>query len=124
MKLKLLFICSVFMFNDVSAQISQGGLPRSFELDLRDNVEIKFTDKINEEELIIEDKASDKDTPFRFGYDIPTKINLLNSGTWEILNNGDKIWRIKIISENAFSINLIFDQYNLRVSNSSCKKWY
>ena len=115
MKLKLLFICSIFIFNNVIAQISQGGFPRSFELDLRDNIEIKFTDKINVEELIIEDEESDKDTPFRFGYDIPTKINLLNSGTWEILNNGDKIWRIKIVSENAFSINLISALFSLPI---------
>ena len=107
------FIYTIFILNSIGAQISQGGLPRSFELNLRDNVEIKYADKINVEELIIEDEESDKDTPFRFGYDIPTKINLLNSGTWEILNNGDKIWRIKIVSENAFSINLIFDYYYL-----------
>jgi len=114
MKVKIYYIMfSIYILNILNAQISQGGIPKSFQLDLRSNIDLVIADRINVNELMIEDELSSKDTPFRFGYDIPTKINLTNSGTWDILNNGDKIWRVKLVSSDAFSINLIFDKYNL-----------
>ena len=109
---KILFIILILM-NFIISQVSQGGNPKSFELNLRNNVEEKVMDYIDVEALINEDNQADKEIPFRFGYDIPVSINLENSGTWDLLDDGSRLWRIKIKSEDAFSINLIFDEYNL-----------
>ena len=109
---KILFIILILM-NFIISQVSQGGNPKSFELNLRSNVEEKVMDYIDVEALINEDNQADKEIPFRFGYDIPVSINLENSGTWDLLDDGSRLWRIKIKSEDAFSINLIFDEYNL-----------
>ena len=38
-------------------------------------------------------------------------LGLLNSGTWEELPNGDRIWKLKISSPEAYSINLIYDDF-------------
>ena len=35
-----------------------------------------------------------------------------NSGTWKIFPDGTKIWFVKIKSKNAYSIGLIFSEYN------------
>ena len=38
-------------------------------------------------------------------------LGLLNSGTWEELPNGDRIWKLKISSPEAYSINLIYGDF-------------
>ena len=109
---KILFII-LFLINVIIGQVSQGGNPKSFELNLRSNINETVMDYIDVEALINEDKQADKEIPFRFGYDIPVNINIENSGTWDLLDDGSRIWRIKIKSEDAFSINLIFNEYHL-----------
>lgn len=51
--------------------------------------------------------------PFRFakGFDVSFSIN--NSGKWEILDNGDRIWRLGIKSPGAYSINILFSEFDI-----------
>ena len=51
--------------------------------------------------------------PYRFGYEHITNFSIQNSGIWDILPNGDRIWRIKLKSEGALSINIIFNDFYL-----------
>lgn len=48
--------------------------------------------------------------PPRFGKDIDVNYTLSNSGKWEDVEGG-KLWKLEIFSENALSINLIFDDF-------------
>tara|TARA_R110002050_G_scaffold290320_1_gene443927 strand:+ start:573 stop:2696 length:2124 start_codon:yes stop_codon:yes gene_type:complete len=52
-------------------------------------------------------------TACRQGLATPHKVdfNLLNSGVWTSLPNGDKIWQLSIICPDALSINLLYDQF-------------
>lgn len=60
-----------------------------------------------------EDKINDKlAMPWRFGYQHQVDFGLEN-GQWSDLQNGDKIWRLKITSKGALSLNLIFDEFYL-----------
>lgn len=54
-----------------------------------------------------------KDIPPRFGKDFDVNFGIDNAGTFEILANGTKVWRLKIKSPGAMSINLIFDKFYL-----------
>ena len=72
---KILFII-LFLINVIISQVSQGGNPKSFELNLRSNINEIVMDYIDVEALINEDKQADKEIPFRFGYDIPVNINM------------------------------------------------
>ena len=63
--------------------------------------------KLREED----EKEKSLGVPPRFGYPIPVKLGLNNSGTWVTLANGDKIWRLGIQSEGALSINLLYDKF-------------
>lgn len=105
---------SVILISNISyCQISKGGKPYSFtEIDLKDSVSTVKMPKVNVDSLLVVD-AMDKDTekPFRFGYAIDVDMDLKDSGTWDILEDGSKIWRLKIYSEEAYSINLIFDKF-------------
>lgn len=48
--------------------------------------------------------------PYQFGYSFDTKIGM-DAGQWTTLQNGDKIWRLRIISPDARSLNLVWDKF-------------
>ena len=51
--------------------------------------------------------------PFRFGYAFDVDLGLGNAGTWDTLLNGDRIWRLRLSSPHAYSINLIFSEFSM-----------
>ena len=62
-----------------------------------------------------EDAINDisKDRPWRFGYKYDVNYTHQNSGSWTILPNGNKVWQLAIECNNALTINLLFENYNL-----------
>jgi len=59
-----------------------------------------------------EDKEDDANgMPPRFGYRQKVDYNLENSGEWDTLSNGDRIWRLSISCPEALSINLLYDKF-------------
>ena len=54
----------------------------------------------------------DKSIPFRFGSPFEVNYNLNNSGEWIETDLG-RIWRLSITSEDAYSINLIYNRFVL-----------
>lgn len=111
----ILCIVSIFYLNSYS-QISHGGQPYSFNNEgLKSNIDFKIMPEIDLEKLHSEDamEDNDPDIPWRFGKDIVVDFNLNNSGTWEKLPNGDRIWRLEIISYDAYSLNLIYNKFHL-----------
>lgn len=48
-----------------------------------------------------------------YGINIPTQIDINNSGTWNTLPNGDRVWRIRIKSANAKALQIICDRFVL-----------
>ena len=49
--------------------------------------------------------------PFRFGAPVATDLGLTNSGTWDQLPNGDRVWRLQLRSPGALNLTLILDQF-------------
>jgi len=49
--------------------------------------------------------------PYRFGFNHATDLSLENSGVWQTLSNGDRVWRLAIQCPGAFSINFEFHDY-------------
>jgi len=49
--------------------------------------------------------------PFRFGSENAVDLEFSNSGLWETLANGDRVWRMRISSPNAISLNFQFDGF-------------
>ncbi len=99
-----------------SSQISIPATPPGLELDyLKNDVPMENMRSVDTQKLLEEDKIFDtiKDIPWRFGDNIMVDIHPGNSGIWEILDNGDKLWRVAVYSEGAYSLNLTFNQYHL-----------
>jgi lysyl endopeptidase len=98
------------------AQISQGGTPYSFtETNLRGDIQTLTMPSFDLQQLLVEDSLDHiaGGIPYRFGKAHEVLFNLSNSGTWETLENGDRIWRLRITSPDAYSINLLYDHFHM-----------
>lgn len=93
------------------AQISAGGTPPSFALSLGTVVPSVQMTPVDVQVLLTEDAQASKDEPYRFGANLDVSYNLSNSGAWISLPDGARLWRLRISSPGAFSINLLFDQF-------------
>jgi hypothetical protein len=67
------------------------------------------------EQIKIEDEFVDnvKTIPWRFGYKMSSTINFNTSGEWHTLQDGSKLWQVKIVCKDAQSINIQFENYHL-----------
>ncbi len=108
----MLTFCTMFS-NNASAQISVGGLPMSSMTELNDVFSIVTMPGIDTQRLIEEDRENEQipGTPFRYGYNFDVNYNLSNSGTWETLSDGSRVWRLAVRSSDAVSINLAFKDF-------------
>ena len=117
MKKRYLLLSTLFVFlvSPIFSQVQDHGGPVSFKLknQLKENFDIRLMPSFDLNRQLAEDdyNHSNKLGPFRFGYEHIVDFNLLNSGLWDVLDNGDKIWRLKIISAGALSLNLIFNEF-------------
>jgi hypothetical protein len=112
----ILYIVSVLSIRSFG-QISYGGTPYSLNKPdlITDSIPVYIMAEVNAAQLMKEDsiEASVKTVPWRFGKDIDVDYNLNNSGLWQKLNNGDRIWRLTIKSKGAFSLNFIFSKFRM-----------
>lgn len=115
LKLSVLFICLMFTASTF-AQLSEGGTPYSFNKSVKPIDQVAQVDMpyVDVQALLAQDQIEQaKGLPFRFGTAIDVKCNINNSGSWETLPNGDKIWRLRVFSNGAYSLNFIFNDFFL-----------
>jgi hypothetical protein len=92
------------------AQISAGGTPPSFSLRLSGSPPTIQMPRVDVPALMAEDEQTGND-PYRFAAAMDVALNLKNSGRWEMLPGGDRLWRLRISSPGAFSIGLLYDDW-------------
>ena len=96
----------------VCSQGTNEGQPLSWSYASSDllDVEAKTLPSFDLKTIEDEDKINDNsfDRPWRFGYMHSVDYGF-EDGQWDILENGDRIWRILINSPEALSLNFIFD---------------
>ena len=123
---KLLFALSVmlslmFFGNSLSAQISYGGKPWTFNTEKGgkasfinveyDEITLKAPDV---EPLLAEDLVNaSKDNPPRVGTSIDVDISMENAGTWTELPMGAKLWTLKITAPGAKALSIEFDDFHM-----------
>jgi lysyl endopeptidase len=104
----LFFLSSTSFFG----QIKNLGKPKSWMLksDETEVTTIKMP-SFNVETYRSLDSINDaqKNGPWRFGHKFNVSYDLNNSGVWTSLPNGDRIWRFKVKSKDALSLNFIFE---------------
>jgi hypothetical protein len=95
-----------------------GGLPRSALPGVQtiNTIERQEMPWVDVEALRAEDAERDRLTapaPVRFAKDIPVVYTPNNSGTWETLGDGSRLWRLRIFSPGALSLNLGLESFDL-----------
>ena len=118
MRLILLILASIILFGELSfGQISQGGKPLEFPELKSGNVQLVEMPLLNNETLLeqvlIEQDSEPVVKPFRFAHQFEVHLTTQNSGNWVSAGDGWQVWRLKILSKGAKSINLIFNDFNL-----------
>jgi lysyl endopeptidase len=97
------------------AQLSQGGKPTSLKKysQLSTDVPFERMPEVDLETLLAEDEINypNKVGPYRFGEKHFVSMSMENSGTWETLNNGDRVWRLGVVSSDAYTLNFIFNNF-------------
>ena len=97
------------------AQVSRGGTPYGIALGLsRSSVPTITMPTVNIDSLIAVGNAEDPTLPNRIGYSHSVNLSTVNSGFWEDLNDGGRLWRLQITSQDAISISLLYNQYWLQ----------
>jgi hypothetical protein len=96
------------------AQVSAGGTPPSFRHALAAVVPTVSLPAPDVGRFLAEDEAADKTTtPWRFGAPIPVELDLQNAGVWAALPDGGRVWRLRLASPGAYSLNIQYDRFHL-----------
>ena len=111
----------IFLFSltgfSAKAQISSGGLPLSFSSDKLQNegIPVERMPDFDLEKIRAEDEVREqhKDIPFRFAYLHEVNFSLNTHGKWTSLEDGTDVWRIRILSSGAHSLNFTYRDFSL-----------
>lgn len=110
--------CCLCMSANIWAQISTNEKPVSFGIETKGAKESELTIQtvimplLDMNKILAEDKEDEEyDIPPRFGYQHKVDYTIKNSGTWQELPNGDKLWRLNVVCPNALSVNFCYDQF-------------
>jgi hypothetical protein len=115
-----IFLISGYLFclgasSFLHAQRQQGGVPVCFDADGISDVyqEIRVYPP-ETATLDAEDHQADREgLPPRFALHLPVDLDAQNSGTWSFLEDGSRIWRLKLKAENALAVALHFTDFYL-----------
>ena len=111
--MKLSFLLTFLTINSLFSQVSQGGSPRSFNLNLSDEPNVIELPIVNHTELLNRDAQSNrKDEPYVFGESQSVEIDIMKDGICYNIDEGT-ICTLGIKSKNAYSLNLIYDTFHI-----------
>tara|TARA_B110000003_G_scaffold274490_1_gene314584 strand:- start:3418 stop:5736 length:2319 start_codon:yes stop_codon:yes gene_type:complete len=112
-----IFLISVSVF----AQIPDELKPPSWKTTNKSSFNIKpyILPAIDLVKLKSEDEINDKNKskPWRFGKDQFVNHDISDVGEWSTLPNGDRIWRMSYKSEGAYSLNFMFESFNIPIGS-------
>jgi lysyl endopeptidase (lys-C) len=116
---KIFSVIMILLSLNVNAQIVTNELPLG--ITNKNDFKVIPTEIIKTPDMELirnEDRKNDsKDSPIRYAYAISVNYNISNSGNWTILQDGSKIWRLKVKLVNALSSNAFFDKFWLPIGS-------
>ncbi len=98
----------------LSAQISQGGIPYSFTNSIQFQNKTSATITLQNPDLNVlaaEDAVNDPRQKYRVGVNLPVNLNVNNSGKWQNLPNGGRLWRLVVHSDDAMALGLYYNNF-------------
>jgi len=108
-KITLLLLLTLWLGN---AQVTNEGKPHSWKLSNLPKVTAAVMPAYNMQALQEEDKNNkDLKKPWRFAHEFAVNYTLQNSGNWQTLANGDRIWRMRFKSAGAITMHFWFKDF-------------
>jgi hypothetical protein len=83
-------------------------------LPVPDKVRIENEDKINDQEP----------GPLRYAYPVQVNFTVENSGSWQTLNDGGKLWTLNVKLPGALSTNAMYDKFRLPKNLTGVTPYY
>ncbi|MEI6123266.1 MAG: T9SS type A sorting domain-containing protein [Bacteroidota bacterium] len=114
MKKYLILLSVIFLISlNSHAQQNVGGTPYSIKNNtLSANYNATILPKPDMNQIQQEDTQDGKNGVLRkMGRSLFVNINLTNSGTWEELKSGDRIWRLKITCPDALALGIYYNHF-------------
>jgi hypothetical protein len=110
---KISFLIWIFLLPVLaSAQLQIPGKPAAWHYGLKNTLKvIRVTKPAPKKQLIL--RKTNAPQPLYAGYTIPLNTNVLQSGTWQQLPNGNFVWRLEIHFDGASALNLYFGDIHL-----------
>lgn len=116
MKKFALVLLALALAGALTAQINIGGKPISFHERLPVPKTAIAMPALDMAAIAKEDEEDEYwARPPRFGYPLKAGYTLENSGTWETLPDGSRLWRLTIHCPGAKSVNLLYDAFWLPI---------
>ena len=109
----IMFIGSTILFSADGGSLPRSALPGVRSIDTIDHREMP---RVDVEALLAEDaerESSGVPAPARFAKSLSVALTLDNSGTWETLDDGSRLWRVRISSPGALSLNVGLEKFDL-----------
>lgn len=113
-RLTLLFLLAAF--TSANAQITEGGVPPSFQTEFKAFLTGKMPAVVALPVLDVANALSEdshKPGQNRFAAPVAVDVSLENSGAWHTLPNGDRVWLCALKSGGALGLTFLFDQFKL-----------
>ncbi|MEJ5266027.1 MAG: trypsin-like peptidase domain-containing protein [Bacteroidales bacterium] len=118
--IKFLLILLIYNieFNSLFSQINKGGTPKSFTLKIKSNNSIKIIEMPcvdNKKLLDLEKNENREGKPYKFAYVFEVNINIKTEGSMDSVGEVGKIWRLRLKSSSAYSLNFTLTNFNLPI---------
>ncbi len=112
----LAFLAGTLCAGVLAAQIAFGGHPLGADRRSSDlpSPPVVVLPEVDAQVLLAEDahnEATGVKGPYRFGFEHHVAISTANAGTWSVLDNGDRVWRVELNCPQALGIGVIFNEY-------------
>ncbi len=114
MKKSVLLFLFGTLFIQLFGQLSEGGIPPSFSIDMDKSLTFKDISSEKDFRNLRSEEQNIPGTPLKFAKVFDVRLNTENSGQWHTTKQGDKIWRLGLRSRNAFSLNFTFTKFKLK----------
>eukprot|EP00002_Diphylleia_rotans_P005195 TRINITY_DN14312_c0_g1_i1.p1 TRINITY_DN14312_c0_g1~~TRINITY_DN14312_c0_g1_i1.p1 ORF type:complete len:436 (-),score=94.03 TRINITY_DN14312_c0_g1_i1:292-1599(-) len=107
----------VVMPEHVYGQVSHGGAPIDATLTATQILDTRVMGRVDVDTLLREDAQQTKDTPMRFAHQFLVELSIDSAGSWMSLPDGTRVWRLRIDSPGAISLNFVLSEYELFPGN-------
>jgi hypothetical protein len=113
-KLVVLIALAIF-YSQGWAQIESGGIPRSFNYRAALKPDAVIRVKSPDMNAIgMEDKGdAGLEKPYRVGVEVPANLSIAESGVWDDLQGGDRLWRLHISCPGAVALGIDYFSFYL-----------